>query len=66
MVKKHKKKVYNTPKKNKHKTKTNKLEEFIKSINNPRCNVCQSILALHFNRKYCSKCKCSQYNNKIE
>lgn len=38
MVKKHKKKIYNTPKKIKHK-QTNKIEEFIKSINNPRCNM---------------------------
>lgn len=65
MVKKRKKKIYNTPKKIKHKNKTNKIEEFIKSINNPRCDICQSIIALHIDRNYCGKCKISQHNNKL-
>tara|TARA_Y100000813_G_scaffold196130_1_gene179088 strand:- start:613 stop:816 length:204 start_codon:yes stop_codon:yes gene_type:complete len=57
MAKKHKKKVYNTPKKLKHIHKNVSVDNFIKSLENPRCNECCSILAIHNNRNYCGKCK---------
>ena len=59
MGKKHKKKVYNTPKKVKHVHKNVDINKLIGSLDNPRCNVCQSILAIHTNRKYCGKCNVS-------
>lgn len=55
-MKKRKKKIYNTVKKNSHKNKVNSLIEFIKSFNNERCNICDSIIANHANRFYCGKC----------
>ncbi len=59
MAKKHKKKIYNTPKKNKHVNKSVNLDNYIKSQSNPKCNVCNSILATHNNRIYCGKCQIS-------
>lgn len=59
MAKKHKKKIYNTPKKNKHVNKSVNLNTYIKSQENPKCNVCSSILANHNNRIYCGKCQIS-------
>ena len=56
-MKKKKKKLYNTLKKEKHKNKIPNMLQFIISFNNPRCNVCGSILAKHINRNYCGKCK---------
>ena len=55
-MKRKKKKIYNTPKKDKHKNKITNLLQFIDSFNNQRCNICSSILAKHFNRIYCGKC----------
>ena len=60
MAKKHKKKVYNTPKKLKHINSNVCVSTFIKSLENPRCNECCSILAIHSNRNYCGKCKTSE------
>ena len=57
MAKKHKKKVYNTPKKNKHIHKKITVEKFIESLNNPRCLTCQSIVSIHFDKNYCGKCE---------
>lgn len=59
MAKKHKKKIFNTPKKIKHIHKTTSLETFIKSRNNEKCNICYSVKACHFNRLYCGKCRIS-------
>lgn len=59
-MKKKKKKVYNTPKKQKHQNKISNILQFIKSFSNLKCNMCQSILAKHFDRNYCGKCKMSQ------
>ena len=56
MAKKRKKKQYNTPLKEKHIHQTPNLYSFIKSLDNPRCNKCQSFLADHTNRYYCGKC----------
>ncbi len=56
-MKRKKKKIYNTPKKDKHKNKITNLLQFIDSFNNQRCNICSSILAKHFDRIYCGKCK---------
>ena len=60
MAKKHKKKVYNTPKKLKHIHSNVCVSIFIKSLENPRCNECCSILAIHNNRNYCGKCKTNE------
>ena len=54
---KRKKKVYNTPKKIKHKNNNIDIMDFIKSFDNPRCNECSSILAMHHDRFYCGKCQ---------
>lgn len=53
---KRKKKIYTTPKKNKHKNNNISITNFIKTFNNPRCNQCSSIIAIHYNRLYCGKC----------
>ena len=63
MAKKHKKKIFNTQKKNKHNHKITSLENFIKSRINERCNICYSVQANHFNRLYCGKCKISATTN---
>ena len=56
MAKKHKKKVYNTPKKLKHVHRKISVDKFIESFNNPRCKCCEnSILSIHFDREYCGK-----------
>ena len=55
MAKKHKKKVYTTPKKIKSVHKNIPLN-ILKSINNPRCENCGSVMAVHENRHTCSKC----------
>ena len=62
MAKKHKKKVYNTPKKSKHVHEKVNVSNFLASFNNSRCCVCQSILAIHFDRTYCGKCCISKTN----
>ena len=59
MAKKHKKKVYNTPKKLKHVHKNISVNEFINSFDNLKCDKCLSNLALHINRYYCGKCQIS-------
>ncbi len=59
MAKKHKKKIYNTPKKLKHIHKKVSVDQFINSLNNPKCNTCCSILALHDEKYYCGKCHIS-------
>ena len=53
---KRKKKIYNTPKKLKHKNKNISILHFIKSFSNQRCSKCYSIIATHHNRVYCGKC----------
>ena len=63
MGKKRKKKVYNTPKKIKHTSKSTDLKQFINSFNNPKCDTCSSILAVHTNRYYCGKCNNSINHN---
>ena len=55
MGKKHKKKVYNTPKKIKHIHKNEPLQ-ILKSINNPRCDTCNNRMAIHADRLTCSHC----------
>lgn len=62
MARKHKKKIYNTPKKIAHVNKTNSLSDFINSFSNQKCANCRSILALHDNRTYCGKCQNSEFN----
>ena len=63
MAKKHKKKVYNTPKKQKHVHKNVSVNQFINSmINNPKCTTCTSILACNNNGYYCGKCNISFCN----
>ena len=58
MAKKHKKKTYNTPKKNKHIHKKTPLN-IIKSIQNPLCKICDNRMAVHCNRLTCSYCNLS-------
>ena len=59
MGKKHKKKVYTKPKKDKHEHKKISVNKFIESFNNPKCNSCESKLAIHNDRYYCGKCEFS-------
>lgn len=59
MAKKHKKKIYNTPKKIKHVHKNISTNQFINSFNNPKCSKCSSLLAFHLDRYYCGKCQYS-------
>lgn len=63
MGKKHKKKVYTTPKKIKHVHQKRNLNQVINSFNNPKCKTCQSILANHNDRHYCGKCHYSIPHN---
>lgn len=58
MVKKRKKKVYNTAKKPKH-VNENKPLNIIKSICNPKCQDCDNRLAVHDDRFTCSHCNLS-------
>ena len=58
MGKKHKKKIYNTPKKIKHFHKNQPLN-IIKSICNPKCEKCNNIMAVHSDRFTCSHCEMS-------
>ena len=58
MGKKHKKKVYTTPKKIKSVHKNIPLN-ILKSINNPKCEKCDSIVAVHENRHTCTHCNTS-------
>ena len=58
-MKKKKKTVYHTLKKEKHKNKIPNILQFIKSFNNKKCYICNSILANHFNRNYCGNCHIS-------
>ena len=60
MPKKHKKKVYTTPKKEKHVHKSNPLS-VLKTINNPKCKECNNIMAVHFDRYTCSHCNKSMF-----
>jgi ribosomal protein S27AE len=55
MGKKHKKKIYNTPKKIKHVHKNEPLN-ILKSINNPKCANCSNNMANHDDRLTCSHC----------
>jgi len=55
MARKHKKKTYTTPKKEKHVHKNIKLN-VIKIFNNPKCSECNNFMAVHQNRFTCSKC----------
>ena len=55
MGKKHKKKIYNTPKKIKHIHKKEHLN-ILKSIYNPKCKKCNNTMANHCNRYTCTKC----------
>ena len=59
MAKKHKKKIYNTPKKLKHIHQKVSVNQFINSFNNTKCDKCTSILAFHTDRYYCGKCHLS-------
>ncbi len=61
MGKKHKKKVYNTPKKIKHVHKKQPLN-ILKSINNPTCEKCNNILAVHHDRHTCTHCGISIFS----
>ena len=63
MGKKHKKKIYTTPKKSKHIHKGKSVNEFAISFNNPKCTTCLSNLANHDNRYYCGKCHISIDHN---
>ena len=63
MVKKRKKKIYNTPKKTKHKHINKKLNIINIINNNFRCLKCNNYMANHNNRLTCSYCKVSK--NKI-
>ena len=63
MGKKHKKKVYTTPKKIKHSHVKRSLNQFINSFNNPKCTECQSTLAIHTDRYYCGYCQISIAHN---
>lgn len=56
MAKKHKKKIYNTPKKIKHTHKNITITNFLQSLNNLKCEICNSSLATHCDRYYCGKC----------
>ncbi len=56
MGKKHKKRVYTTPKKMKHTHESVSVNMFVRSINNPKCESCNSIFAIHNDRYYCGKC----------
>ena len=59
MARKHKKKVYNTPKKLKHVHKNVSVNKFITSFDNSKCDKCLSNLAIHTDRYYCGKCQIS-------
>ena len=63
MAKKHKKKVYTTPKKIKHIHQKQDLNSFINSFSKERCESCQSIMASHENRNYCGFCNYSIAHN---
>lgn len=62
MGKKHKKKIYKTPKKIKHVSKNIPLN-ILKSINNPKCEKCHKNMAQHLDRYTCSYCKNCIYLN---
>ena len=67
MGKKHKKKVYTTPKKIKHVRQKRTLNQIINSFSNSKCETCQSTLANHSDRLYCGKCHYSiPHNSCIE
>ena len=63
MGKKHKKKIYNTPKKIKHTHKKMSINQVIESYNNPKCITCLSNLAVHSDRSYCGNCHYSIPHN---
>tara|TARA_Y100000813_G_C23899863_1_gene229070 strand:- start:204 stop:431 length:228 start_codon:yes stop_codon:yes gene_type:complete len=62
MGKKHKKKVYNTPKKIKHVHKNESLN-ILKSIYNPKCEKCNNNMASHYDRFTCTNCGISFCKN---
>lgn len=59
MAKKRKKKIFLTPLKKSHIHKTSSIENFINSMNNPRCKICESIMGNHLDRYYCGRCHSS-------
>lgn len=63
MGKKHKKKIYTTPKKLKHVHAKKSLSNFIESQKNPKCNICNSLFAQHNDRLYCGSCHYSTSHN---
>lgn len=63
MAKKRKKKIYNTPKKNKHKHVNNKLNIINIINNNKKCFRCGNYMANHNDRLTCTYCKVSQKFN---
>ena len=64
MAKKHKKKTYTTPKKEKHIHKNNKLNILKVIQNNPKCLECNNFMAVHIDRVTCSHCNKSIIKNK--
>ena len=58
MGKKRKKKVYTKPKKIKHIHKKEPMR-IIRSINNPKCDLCENRLSVHYDRFSCSYCNLS-------
>ena len=63
MAKKRKKKMYTTPKKIKQSHQKKSINEFINSMNNPKCKTCNSYLAVNKDRLYCGKCENSILKN---
>ena len=63
MGKKRKKKIYNTPKKIKHRHINNRLNIINVINNNKKCSQCNNYLANHSNRFTCSYCNiCHKFN----
>jgi hypothetical protein len=60
MGKKHKKKIYKTPKKIKHVHKKQSLN-ILKSIDNLKCEICDNIMAVHHDRHTCTHCSICIY-----
>ena len=59
MTKKRKKKIYNTPKKIKHRHVNNRLNIINVINNNKKCFRCNNYMANHANRLTCSYCNIS-------
>ena len=60
MGKKRKKKIYTTPKKQKHIHKKANLNIIKVISNNQKCLKCNNYMANHFNRNTCSHCNYSE------